>query len=128
MTSLVFYLLQNHDLFSNNNINISPWQRSETPKLSSFGKKNVFSFQGCSCVSCPEQSIDSSFLHRHMAFSVILGQTTDREWGGMVVAVVVVSVVASASPGVWYARLFPLNLIKPGLRHATLHWLYTGLQ
>lgn len=63
-------------------------------------KKNVFSFQSCSCVSRPKQSIDSSFLRCHMAFCVILGRSTEMNGGWWLVS-------TSASPGVWNARLFP---------------------
>lgn len=54
--------------------------------------KMHFPSRGCSCVSRPKQSMDSSFLHDHMAFCVILGRSTRDEWGMVVVVSVNVCV------------------------------------
>lgn len=64
------------------------------------------SSRDCSSVSHAEQSIDSSFVHHHMAFCVILGRSTEMNggWSWWLVS-------TSAPPGVWNSRLFPLNLI-----------------
>lgn len=63
-------------------------------------RKMCFPYRGCSCVSHPKQSIDSSFLHRHMAFCVILAPEMNGGWWWWLV---------STSPSVWNVRLFPLE-------------------
>lgn len=71
--------------------------------------------KGCSRVSHSKQSIDSSCLHGHMAFCVILGWSTEMNGGWWWL------VSTSASPGVWNVKCFPpeSNIIRSGTFNTT---------
>lgn len=119
-----FYLLWNNDLFSNfyNSTSLG-WQTETLMELcsSKTARKMCFPSRGCSCVSRPKQSIDSSFLHRHMVFCVILGWGSREEWG--MVVVVSVNVCVSGC-----LECLESNITRPWTFNTTLHKPHTILR
>lgn len=101
MNASVFYLLQHQYLFSNR-INTSPESQTDEQLLQ---EKYVSPPDAVHVSAARNNQLIQSFFRRHMAFDVILGQSTDRNGGWWWLMSV------SVSPGVWNARLFPLNLI-----------------